>query len=348
MKFAPESVHQRLLQSARPSLAFESGLDLEVWRGELDLRLRDLVGVLPAPVPPDLRVEWTEHYGGGSGGRRNVTYGWRETRFVFTAEEGADVPCHLVVPDGVRSPVPVVICLQGHSEGMHNSLGRGDTHGDRDSAIQAVSRGFAALAIEQRCFGEREDRRPDDVRHVDHRCHHATHAAALLGRTMVGERVWDVMRAIDVLGGFPDVDTTRVGVMGNSTGGTIAWYAACLDSRITAVMPSCSVCTFAGSIGSIDHCCDHYLPGALRYFDMPDLAGLIAPRPLVVVTGRSDPLFPLDAVKDAFIKIQAIYNASDASDQCALVIGEGGHRFYADDAWPIFDRLTGWLSPTTP
>jgi hypothetical protein len=159
---------------------------------------------------------------------------------------------------------------------------------------------------------------------------------------MIGERVWDVSRAIDALHDFPEIDTDRIGCMGNSGGGTITYFASCLDQRISIGMPSCYVCTFRDSIGMIDHCPDNYIPGILRCFEMGDLACLIAPRPLVVVAGRQDEIFPIEGVKETFDKIQQIYAAAGASDRCRLVVGEGGHRFYADLAWPVFRELAGW------
>ncbi|NEE02222.1 alpha/beta hydrolase family protein [Phytoactinopolyspora halotolerans] len=339
LSLAPENVHERLLATAKPELAYSPGVDLEAWRAQLAVRLGDVIGLWPEPVDPAPWIEW-----------RAERDGYTETRFVFTAELGADVPCHLLVPDADR-PVPVIVCLQGHSTGMHNSLARAGVHdatpsvpdGDRDFAMQAVAQGYAALTLEQRCFGERVDKRPEERRVAAlGTCHHAVHVAALLGRTMIGERVWDVCRAIDVLAEFPEVDTGRIACLGHSGGGTVAWYAACVDPRIGALMPSSSVCTYRASIGTIDHCSDNYLPGALRYFDLPDLAGLIAPRPLVVSTGRDDPIFPIDGVHEAMDGIRAIYAAFGAPDRAELVVGDGDHRFFAADAWPVFDRITGW------
>jgi dienelactone hydrolase len=336
--FAPESCHEHLMKTIQPRLAFDPQEDFQTWRRTVDAKLRELIGVLPDRVPPNVRQEYE---------RENDLF--RETRFVFSAEAYADVPCHLLVPQAGDAPFPVVVCLQGHSPGMHISLGRpryeGDEEsiaGDRDFALQAVRQGYAALVIEQRCFGEREQDRPPHVVHVDSRCHHAAMTALLLGRTMIGERVWDVSRAIDVLGEFPEIDAGRVGCMGNSGGGTITYFATCLDERIGIAMPSCYVCTFRDSIGTIDHCEDNYIPGILQYFEMGDLAGLIAPRPLVVVAGRDDDIFPIQAVQETFETIRRIYRAAGAPDRCRLVIGEGGHRFYADLAWPVFRELSGW------
>ena len=336
--FAPETCHQYLLKTTRQLLAFDPQGDFSAWRRMVGTKLRELIGVLPDKVPLDIRKEYERE-----------TDLFRETRFVFAAEAYADVPCHLLIPREGSGPFPVVVCLQGHSTGMHISLGRpryeGDEEsiaGDRDFAVQAVREGYAALVMEQRCFGERQQDRPPQVVHRESRCHHATMTALLLGRTMIGERVWDVSRAIDALGEFGEIDSDRIGCMGNSGGGTITYFAAALDERIRIAMPSCYVCTFRDSIGTIDHCEDNYVPGILRYFEMGDLACMIAPRPLVVVAGWDDDIFPIEGVEETFERISQIYGAAGAPDRCRMVVGEGGHRFYANLAWPVFRELAGW------
>ena len=80
----------------------------------------------------------------------------------------------------------------------------------------------------------------------------------------------------------------------------------------------------------------------LKYFEMQDLACLLAPKKLVIVNGAKDTIFPLEAAKKAFETVKKIYAAAGVPDNCAHVIGAEGHRFYADDAWPVFKKLTGW------
>ena len=86
---------------------------------------------------------------------------------------------------------------------------------------------------------------------------------------------------------------------------------------------------------SIYHCADNYVPGLLQFAENADVMGLFAPRPVVIVCGRDDPQFPVDGVRRAFSDLQEIYRAAGAPDRCHLVVGAGGHRFYADDAWPV-------------
>jgi dienelactone hydrolase len=159
--------------------------------------------------------------------------------------------------------------------------------------------------------------------------------ALMLGRTLLGERVYDVDRGIDYLASRGDADMRRVGVMGNSGGGTISLFAAALLPRIAFAMPSCYFCTFRDSIMSIYHCADNYIPGLLQVAEMSDIMGLFAPKPVVLVAGREDPIFPIAATQRAFKALKRIYDACGAKAHCHLVIGNGGHRFYAEDAWPV-------------
>ena len=121
---------------------------------------------------------------------RDETEDFYETRFTFQSEEGYFVPCHFLEPKrkAAEKP-PVMICLLGHSTGMHISLGRfrypGDAEdvedGDRDFALEAVRRGFCAVTLEQRCFGERGGTPKPN-------CYGAAMTALLSGRTLLGDR----------------------------------------------------------------------------------------------------------------------------------------------------------------
>lgn len=164
----------------------------------------------------------------------------------------------------------------------------------------------------------------------------------LLGRTLIGERCWDVSRAIDVaLAQFPQIDADKIAVMGNSGGGTTTIYAAALDERIAAAMPSCAFSGFLPSIGAQRHCVCNYVPGILTQFDMGDIAGLIAPRPLVIVNGKDDGIFPLNSALEQAEIARNLYALAGAQSAFRHVIGQEGHRFYAREGWAAFDEVTG-------
>ncbi len=336
--FSPSLNHASVRKNLTPKLTF-AGSELPVGRRQQTLR-RKLRQLLAMPevetVPLKPRTLW----------KREVEHGTIE-KIVFAAEKSSDVPAYLCLPRNVKPPYTTMICLQGHSSGAHVSVGlpreddglEANTEGDRDFGLECMKRGLAALCIEQRSFGERREKHQEQV--SPHPCHDATMQALMLGRTLAGERVFDVERGLDYLAARGDINMQRVGAMGNSGGGTITLLAAAVLPRIRFAMPSCAFCTYAESIMSIYHCGDNYIPGLLQYAEAADVLGLFAPRPLVVVAGRDDDIFPIKGVRRAFGDLEKIYQSFGAKKNCRLVVGDGGHRFYADDAWPVLLEMIG-------
>ncbi len=333
---SPYSAHEKALFEAKPSLAFDNTKDFEAQRDVLREKFLELLGDMPQKAQLNVRIEFEREHNGFS-----------EKRIIFDAERDVQAVCHLWVPKTGKEKYPLVVCLQGHSTGMHISMGRPVfkddkgkiKNGDRDFAVQAIKEGYAALILEQRGFGERRTARASGD---GPRCHITAMTALLLGRTMVGERVWDVSRALDVVSQFDNIDMNKVACMGNSGGGTTTFYAACYDSRIKIAMPSCSICTYKDSIATIGHCVCNFIPSSAKYFDMSDLAALIAPRKIIVVAGKLDGIFPESGVKEAYDNICNIYKAAGCEDNCRIVWGNEGHRFYADPSWKVFRSLTNW------
>jgi dienelactone hydrolase len=293
-------------------------------------------------VPLDVRTLFT----------RRLEHGTVE-KLLFTAEAGADVPAYLCLPhqrpSGAR--LPLMVCLQGHSTGMHNSVGLDQAtesivvpvEGDRDFALGCLERGVAALCIEQRSLGERAETK-QQRKFFHNGCHDAAMRALMLGRTLLGERVFDVSRALAYLATRPEIDPTRIGVMGNSGGGTVALYAAAVLPKLAFVMPSCCLCTYRESILSIYHCTDNYVPGLAVDLELADVAALIAPRPLVAVAGTNDEIFPLAGVRRCFDSVKTVYDCLGAGERLRLVVGSEGHRFYASPAWEAASAITGWTA----
>lgn len=322
----PNKHHLNLIQNAQPEFEFQETTNFKTWQPQLRERLLNILAIEHDSQQPlhakVFSLEETDEY--------------EMSRVVFQAEAGVDVPGYLLTPKGKPGPFPVMICLQGHKkkDGMLVSIGKVKDNGGRDIALQAIDHGWAALAIEQRCFGERLGD-----------CQRESLDALMLGKTLTGERVFDVMRAIDFIETQPQLDASQIGCMGNSTGGTVTFYAGCVDPRIRLSVVSCSYCTYAESWLKIRHCACGYLPGIMQAADMGDLAGLIAPRDFIIVAGSEDYLATLAGVRTAFAQTEKIFAAANCPDNAQLIVGEGGHQFYPDLAWPrIQDVLAKWQS----
>lgn len=323
----PQALHEALIKTITPSLRYAGG-DVSAWQNKARAELKRLLG-LPVKNTEDLiETEFTEDRGD-----------YIETRFTFESETGYRPVVNAFLPK-TASP-KVVICLQGHSKGMHLSLGRPKYPGDdfkisegRDYAVQAVSRGYAAFALEQRAFGENGGTENGSD------CPLPSFTALLMGRTLLGERVFDLTRLIDVIKAhFSDrVDASRICVTGNSGGGTVTIYASALDSRITVAAPSCSLSSYFASIVVRKHCPCNYVPGILNHFDMGDIAALTAPRAMIVVNGVTDPLFPAKEAEEQVEIAGRVYRELGAEGNIVHLLGSAAHRYYPDVIWPEIDK----------
>ena len=169
---------------------------------------------------------------------------------------------------------------------------------DRDVAVQAVKLGFVAIAPAVR--GLSTDGVPDlHDRHGKRACRSQAIHCLLAGRTATGERVWDMQKILDWATELPEVDSRHVLMMGNSGGGMVTLFTAACDERVTIAVPSCSFAPTISESGYIFHCDCNMVPGLIELGGLPGVAGLIAPRHLLAVNGRTDTLFSEAAIERA-------------------------------------------------
>lgn len=322
----------RLFDNIVPAYRYDGKETMESWQDRAYKRLYELLGLDKMIKPADDMFKTEPEF---------EMYGIKVVPFSFQSEEGYFVPGYIALPkDHKGETLPLCLCLQGHSTGMHNSLYMNIDRtpmteeskdyiddGDRGFCNRAVAEGYAAVCIEQRYMGltgtYKEKPGCSGLQSM---------ASLLMGRTAIGCRVWDVCRLLDTIEkNLGYIDTQNTVCMGNSGGGTATFYAACIEKRIKYAMPSCAFCTYKDSIVNIRHCACNYIPNIAYDFDMGDLAGLIAPRDLVIVNGKVDNIFPDFGVHKAYDTAERMFEKFGGN--IALVTGDGGHRFYADPAW---------------
>ena len=331
-------IHEQLL-SKKPLLAYDENNDYIEWKEQVRRKYVELLGLdLIAQNACDIQVEIEE---------RVETDEYTRYRYVFESEKGCFVPCYLLIPRAQKQKFPVCICLQGHTTGFHISIGEKKYDQDDKSletstfALDAVKNGYAALAIEQRGMGERTTLREDRGASLTCGCMFTAMTALMLGRTLIGERVWDVSKAIDSLEYFKDkLDLNDITLLGTSGGGTATYYAACYDKRIKVAVPTCAISTYKDSIGDMWHCTCNYIPGIAKYFDMGELSALIAPRKLLVCAGEIDPIFPLSGTNEVYSVIEKIYEKEGVPENCQLkVYPNKPHYFDKEITFPALNQL---------
>ena len=337
-RFDPVEYSLDLYAAAPRRLKFEARTrsEAEAWQKRLHSKLTELVGGFPTD----------------KGMLRPITLetrtfpGYRREKIVFDSRPGVSVLAYLLLPEPARKPAAALICVPGHGRGVDDIVGIDDRGGERtdkagyqhDFAIQAAEAGVAALAIEPVGFGCRRD--PVNARRglSQKACEPAAGGALLVGQTMIGWRVWDIMRTVDYIATRAELDSSRVGCMGISGGGMATLFAAALEPRIRAAFVSGYLNTFRDSIGSLSHCIDNYVPGILNWAEMHDLAGLIAPRPLFVESGERDGIFPIRASIESFNQTREIYRVFGAEDRIEHEVFPGEHSFWGKRGIPFMAR----------
>ena len=308
----------------------------EVWQKKLRARLAELLGLGPLAKAP-LKPQTLEV--------RDFP-GYRREKLVFESQPGLHVLAYLLTPAQASPPFPAVVCVPGHGRGVDDIVGiddKGRARTDKggyqhDFAIQAVEQGLAAVAIEPIAFGCRRDPAAKKKGLGTSACQPVAGAALLLGQTMIAWRVRDVMRTLDWMETRKELDAARVGCMGISGGGTCTLFAAALEPRIRAAMVSGYLCTFRDSIFSLAHCMDNYVPGILNWAEMYDVAGLIAPRALFAESGLRDDIFPIQAFRSSFARVQKVYEVFGAAGRLDHETFNAAHSFHGAKGIPFLKQ----------
>jgi dienelactone hydrolase len=306
--------------------------EVEPWQRAFRTKLVELLGGFPTRTPLNARMLPAQQLPG-----------YTRQRFFFSSRPGVSVTGYLLLPANARKPMPVVICVPGHGRGVDDIVGIDEQGQNRsgkpgyqhDFAIQVVEHGMAAVAIEPMGFGYRRDPLNKEKGVTTSACQPAAGSALLLGQTMIGWRVWDVMRTIDWIETQPQLNKARIGCMGISGGGTCTQFSSALDTRIKAAFISGYLNTFHDSIMSISHCIDNYVPGILSWGESYDVAALIAPRPLFSEGGKQDPIFPVHATIASFQKVKKVYELCGEPDKAQQEIFEGEHEFHGRNGLPF-------------
>jgi cephalosporin-C deacetylase-like acetyl esterase len=201
----------------------------------------------------------------------------RLEKLTYESEPGIAIPALLFVPNGGPARKPAVIFADGKGKASAAA-----------EAEQLAAKGYVTLVPDLRGFGETQpalDRRDSFVRNFgDYR---NTLTALLIGKTMVGMRAADLVRAVDLLAARQDVDPSRINVVGRTAAAIPALFAALFDSRIKSLAVDGMLLSYDAVVKQRIHqeIVDQIVPSALKYFDLPDVIAAIAPRRVAVFNG---------------------------------------------------------------
>ena len=237
--------------------------------------------------------------------------GYRVERIILNSRPRCPVTANLYVPTAAALPAPAALCPHGHARD-------GKAHRVYQRYFIALAmKGYVVLSYDMMGMNERAS--------MGHR--HA-YAPLLHGGSFLGMVLWDGLKALDYLCSRPEVDPARIGCTGNSGGGKQALMLSALDERIAVSAPAGHNATYLYTTQKERLICAcNMIPGFLRFGEMDYLYAMIAPRPLLMVMGAHDRLFPVDSARRVFRRARRVYKLLGAEDVVDLFVGDCGHAY---------------------
>lgn len=331
-RLAQEATKKRLARFSQ----IRTPTDFRNWQDANRRTFLELIGGLPSERSP-LHARVT-----GEISRDGYTI----RKVIFESLPENYVTANLYIPTIGKPPFPAILTPCGHSlDGKAYDV-------YQHLFIGLVKRGYIVLSYDPMGQGERYQywnflQQETLLKDPDYQHAMAGLQEMLLGQNLARYFIWDGIRGLDYLTSLPEVDASRLGVTGNSGGGTLTTYISMLDSRVKVA----SIVTFITSLPqkiaarSLDADADpeQDIPGLLAAgIDHTEMVGMIAPRPVLIGAAQRD-FFPIAGTRQTFAELQSLYQRLGVPERVKMVEFDHRHMYSqplreATDAW--FDR---WL-----
>ncbi|GAB3198200.1 dienelactone hydrolase [Pontibacter aydingkolensis] len=343
----------------------------EKWRRKAKAKLHELLAFDPEPAPLDPQILETT--------KRD---GYTQYLVKYNLNALQQTEAYLLIPDNLTKPAPAVIALHDHGgfyfygKEKHtltddqpvilkeyiDNLYEGRTYAD-----ELAKRGFIVLSPDAVYFGSQKldpaQTSPNNAKayysnvtanesenirafnkfasaqEIPMNKTILTAGTTWLGMIAQGDKV-----AIDYLLTRPEVDPEKIGCIGLSLGGLRSTYLFGLDSRIKTGVVAAFSTTYQHMLKEhARHTWMMYVPRQYEFLDLPDVASLNAPRPLMVMNCKQDKLFSMEGMQAAESKLKAIYTKMIAPDKFACNYYDVPHSMTIRMQEDAFAWLEKWL-----
>jgi dienelactone hydrolase len=261
--------------------------------------------------------------------------GYRIESVIYDPEPNDPIPAYLLIPDGVDASHPAPAVAVWHQHNGKWQLGKVEPAGlagmpSHHTGVALVKEGFVVLCPDALCFGERQHsvlkggdyERFEFLRYV------------VAGKCMAWKNILDMRRAVEYLCSRAEVKKDYIGCYGHSMGSTFTWLVGPWEPRLKCLVGNCCLPTYKAIHRThILHCFPNFIPGWHQYGDTPDIAGLIAPRPLHLNFGELDSGSPIADVREGVETIARAYQRAGAKDRFSYFIEEAVGHVLSEQMW---------------
>lgn len=357
-----------------PELSFrrQEWSDVDRWREVARQRFVERLAIPNISSPPQVKVEKSYSYDGLH--IENLT--WQ-------LPYGNPTKAMLLKPSNASGPLPGILALHDHSGIKyfgHQKITRtgDDQHPIMKShqqeyyegfawANEMARRGYVVLVPDAFAFASRRVMLTDVPPHLRRDLsepndedieaiaaynkwasdHEAIMAKSLFsaGTTWPGVCLAEDRVALDILCAREDVDENRIGCGGLSGGGLRTVYLGAFDPRIKCAVPVGFMTTWKDFVvdKSFTHTWMIYIPLLSNELDFPEIMGIHAPLPTLVLNNEHDDLFTLSEMKHADTILQEVFRKAGAGDHYRCSFYPGPHKFDAAMQAEAFEWFDRWL-----
>ncbi|MCJ7681482.1 MAG: hypothetical protein MUP70_12200 [Candidatus Aminicenantes bacterium] len=253
---------------------------------------------------------------------------------IMKIEKHLTIPAYLLVPNPDKPRKSAVMAIHGHGR-VEPAIGLVDDY-HHSFALELAKDGHLVLTPELRGFSTLGDLAADvKINRLDYWVDHSQFTLVtdgfLYGDSLIGETVEDLLRWEEWFAKTQDVQ--ELDVAGISYGGDLTIIYPVFSNRIRRIFASGTMGSFSVIFQRCYNAPAHCIPGILEWMDRSDIAGLNAPRPIVLHYGALDTPSPTNAsaaynetVPQSLEELLDIYKAFGAEDNVQLIVTEGKHH----------------------
>jgi hypothetical protein len=246
----------------------------------------------------------------------------------FESLPGFFVTGNLYRPIG-SGPFPAILSPHGHWD--YGRLENTEVASVPGRAISLARQGFVVFSYDMIGY--------NDSRQLTHAF--GGRREALWGLSLAGLQLWNSIRSLDFLQGLPDVDPDRIGATGASGGGTQTFLLAAVDERVKAAAPVNMI-----SLHMQGGCLCENPPSLRLDTNNVELAALIAPRPLLMVSATGD--WTAETPRREYPEMKKFYALTGADDHVRSVQFEAGHNYNRHSREAVYAWFARWLQGAPP
>lgn len=237
------------------------------------------------------------------------------------------VTSNLYIPKNISGKCPAILFACGHSEAAKGAPGY------QKVCKQLALNGFVVLAVDPQGQGERlqyyikdKDEFPVEWGVTEHS--YSGVRCDLTGSNIARYFIWDLVRGIDYLETLPEVDKDRIGITGNSGGGTQTCYMMLIDNRLKAAAPGCYISSRLHYMKTGQaHDSEQTIYNSIAFgLNHDDFVTSFAPKPVMIGAARYD-FFCVEGALQSFDRAKKIYKMYNSEDNLELVIAKAVHGY---------------------